>query len=95
MIAERLDAGFTRWSKVAAIFLAGWFASSGVHGTLSAAKAIKAVPVLQAEAGCEHWRANKTAIIAKKAIAGANSADAPIPSPNAIPQDRCPHTVAH
>lgn len=46
------------------------------------------------QAACEHVRADKTAILTKQAIKGALSADAPIPSPNAIPKDNCPHAVA-
>lgn len=93
MIAERIDNGITLWSKRLALVLLGWFASSAYHGTLTLTQKAAELPVVKAEAGCEHWRANKSAIIAKQAIVGANSVDAQIPSPNAIPQDRCPHTI--
>lgn len=95
MIAEKVDSAITIWSGRLALILLGWFACALSYGTLTLTKKAAELPVVKAEAGCEHWRANKTAVIAKKAIAGANSADAPIPSPSAIPQDRCSHTVAH
>lgn len=60
MSAERVNHGATRWSKVGGLILLGWFASSAYHSTLTASKAIKAVPALQAEAGCEHYRAETT-----------------------------------
>lgn len=89
MIVEKVDNGVTLWSKRLALVLLGWFASSAYHGTLTAEKAVKAVPVLQAEAGCEHWRANKTIAVAKQAILSANSVDAAPPSAAAIPKDNC------
>lgn len=64
MIAEKVDCWTTVWSKRAGLFLFGWFASSAFHGTLTATKAEKALPAIQAEAGCEHWRANVTTKLA-------------------------------
>lgn len=51
----------------------------------------KDIPELKAEAGCEHWRADKAATVAQQAIIGANSPTVPIPPPAEIPQDNCPH----
>lgn len=90
MIALKVDCWVTIWSKRLGLVLLGWFLSSSYHGTLTASRAVKAVPVLQAEAGCEHWRADKSADVAKKAITAANDISAPVPSENAIPKD-CPH----
>lgn len=92
MIAAKMDAGITVWSARLALVLLGWFACAIFYGTLTLTKKAAELPVVKAEAGCEHWRANKNAIIAKQAIRSALVDSAPIPSPNAIPQDRCPHT---
>jgi len=91
MMAERVDHSVTKWCKIGGLILLGWFSSSAYHGTLSASKAVKAVPVLQAQAGCEHYLARKNKEVAKQAISAANSDDLPIPSPQALPQDKCPH----
>lgn len=93
MIAEKVDLvdhGITKWSKVVGLVLLGWFASSAYHGTLVGEKAKRAVPVLQAEAGCEHWRADVAKDVAKKAITAANEFTGDAPSVKAIPRD-CPH----
>lgn len=50
------------------------------------------VPKVEAEAGCEHWRADKSAAIAKQAIKGALVDDAPIPDAASLPQD-CAHVA--
>lgn len=81
MIIERVDNGITRWSKIGALFLLGWFASSAYHGTLTASKAVKALPVVQAEAGCEHYIARKATALAKETV---------VVDPKAIPADHCP-----
>ena len=94
MMSEKLDTGVTRWSKIIGLILVGWFASSAYHGTLEGAKAVKAVPVLQAEAGCEHLLARKATAVAKQAIVSANSDSVPTPAPNAVPTDKCPHLPA-
>lgn len=86
MIVERIDSEITRWSKVGALLLLGWFASSAYHGTLSASKAIKAVPVLQAQAGCEHWVARKATELAKQPV---------VVDPKEIPTDNCAHIAPH
>lgn len=81
MMVERINSGITTWSKRAALVLLGWFASSAFHGTLTAEQAVKAVPVLQAEAGCEHYLARKNADLAKQPT---------IVDPKEIPKDNCP-----
>lgn len=90
MIAEQVDGRITVWSKRIGLILLGWFASSAYHGTLTAKKAEIALPAIQAEAGCERWRAGKAISVAKQAIKGANSDTAPIPDIKAIPKD-CAH----
>lgn len=95
MIAERVDRIYTAVAQVLALCLLGWFGCAWWYQTGTFEKTKTTAIIAQAEAGCEHWRANKSATIAKLAIRGAISADAPIPSPSAIPQDRCPHMVAH
>lgn len=89
MIVDKIDTGVTRWSKIGAIFLAGWFLSSAYHGTRTAEKAVKAVPALEAQAGCEHWRSHKAEVVAKQAITAANSDTIPVPDAKAIPKDNC------
>lgn len=91
-MAERIDHAITVWSKRVGLVLLGWFASSAYHGTLEAGRAVRAVPVLQAQVNCEDRRADKAAQVAKQAIAGAYNADLPLPSPKAIPRD-CPHPL--
>lgn len=81
MLAEKVDSGITVWSKRLALVLLGWFASSAYHGTLTAAKVEKALPAVQAEAGCEHWRADTTAKLAL--------------SPNMITPAQIPKDCAH
>lgn len=49
----------------------------------------KVIPQLKNKAGCEHWRANKAATVAQRAIVGANSDTAPIPDAKEIPTDNC------
>lgn len=49
----------------------------------------KEIPKLKQRAGCEHWRAQVSETVAKKAILGAVSDSAPIPSAKEIPQDNC------
>jgi hypothetical protein len=55
------------------------------------ASAAAALPKVEAEAGCETWRAGKAGSVAKQAILSADSGDAAPPSPSAIPRDNCPH----
>lgn len=93
MIAEKIDCWTTVWSKRAGLVLLGWFLSSAVHGTLSADRAVKAVPVLEAAAGCEHHRGDKAVAVAKQAITSANSDVVPTPPTQAIPTDNCPRAV--
>ena len=84
MIAEKVelvDHGITKWSKIGALVLLGWFASSAYHGTLVGEKAKQAIPVLKAEAGCEHWRADVNKKLALQPT---------IVDPKQIPRD-CPH----
>lgn len=81
MIVEKVDVGATVWSKRLGLILLGWFASSAYHGTLEAAKVEKALPAIQAEAGCEHWRAS----VAAKLALGTQMV-----SPSQIPKD-CAH----
>lgn len=95
MIAYQVDSAITIWSKRFGLILLGWFLSSGYHGTLYASKAVKAVPVLEAAAGCEHYRAGKATATAKQAIVAANSDSIPIPSTSALPKDNCPHPNAN
>lgn len=83
MIAEKIDTGLTRWSKIGALVLLGWFSSSAYHGTLTASRAVKALPAIQAEAGCEHWRATVTSKLALSPQ---------IVAPSQIPKD-CAHPV--
>lgn len=47
------------------------------------------VPALAAKAGCEHWRADVNASVAKQAIRGANSDSVPVPDASALPADHC------
>ncbi len=91
MMVQEVDHGITKWSKIGLLFLAGWFASSGYHATLTASKAVKAVPVLQAQAGCEHYRAKVATTVAKQAMVSAYDLTAPVPSSKALPADHCPH----
>ena len=63
-LAKRLDHGVTRWSKIGALLLLGWLGSSWWYGTGSFHQVEKAIPALQAEAGCEHWRADTAAKLA-------------------------------
>lgn len=95
MIAEKMDRTYTAGAQVLALFLLGWFGCSWWYQTGTFEKTKTAAVIAQAEAGCEHWRANKNAVIATQAIKSALVDSAPIPSPSAIPQDRCPHIVAH
>ena len=81
MAAEKLDTGVTLGTKLAAMFIAGWLASSWWYGTGSFHKMEKAIPALQAEAGCEHWRAK----VASNLALGTQMVDK-----SQIPKD-CPH----
>lgn len=91
MIALQVDSAITIWSKRFGLVLLGWFLSSAYHGTLYASKAIRAVPALEAAAGCEHYRAGKATETARQAIVAANSESIPVPSASALPKDNCPH----
>ena len=50
------------------------------------------IPKLKAEVHCEHTRGDAAAVVAKKAIVGAVSDTAPIPSPQELPKD-CPRPI--
>lgn len=89
MMSEKIDTGVTLWSKRIALVLFGWFASSAYHGTLTASKAVKDVPVLQAQVGCEHYLARTATDVANQAITAANSEGALSPTTKAIPKDNC------
>ena len=88
MIAARIDCWTTVWSKRAALVLLGWFLSSAYHGTLSAEKAVKAVPILQAQtavipklaaaAGCQEKRGD----IAEGKTGAADTANGLLPCPD-------------
>ena len=90
---QRMDEWITKACKAGALILLGWFGSSAYHHTLTAHQAEKVLPVVAAEAGCEHWRAETNAKVAKQAIVGAVSDNAPIPDPKAVVKDKCPHVA--
>lgn len=81
MMADRIDGGITIASKVGSLILVGWFACSWWYGTGTFKKAKQAIPVLQAEAGCEHYLARKATALAKQTT---------IVDPSQIPKDNCP-----
>lgn len=102
MIVEKIDHGVTRWSKVGALILVGWFASSAYHGTLDLTQKARklqtvetvTLPKLASVAGCQTKRAN---IAKAEAVKSENGADADIASiPNcAVPTSvlPAPHPV--
>ena len=99
MIAERIDIEITKWSKILALILFGWFSSSAYHGVFGLTQKAKTlqtvqmviIPKLKAANHCESARGDKAAMVAKKAIIGAVSDTAPIPDPKEIPVDNCQH----
>lgn len=81
MIAVRVDNGVTTGVKIAAVFLAGWVASSWWYGTGSFEKVKQALPAAVSAANCE------------RSLAGFNAklAHAPIVlDAGQIPTDHCP-----
>ena len=82
MMAEKTDRGITIFSQVLGLILVGWFGCSWWYGTGSFEKVAKALPVVQAQAGCERWRARQTANLAL---------NTEMVSPSEIPKDNCPH----
>lgn len=49
------------------------------------------IPQLKAATHCESARGDKAAAVAHQAIQSATIDAVPIPSPNAVPRDNCPH----
>jgi hypothetical protein len=80
---EKVDRGITLASQIGAAFIAGYMLSSALHETRKADKAVVALPQVQAEAGCEHWRASVTTKLALQTQ---------MVDPKAIPKD-CPHAA--
>ena len=81
MMADKTDKGMTIFAQVFALTLVGWFACSWWYGTGTFEKTRQALPVVQAEAGCEHWRARRTENLALATE---------MVSPSEIPKDYCP-----
>lgn len=98
MMAAKLDNEAGKWSGRFALVIMGWLACSAFYGTLHLTKdAAKLqtvqtvdIPKLKSVIHCEDIRADKTAKIAKQAIASQYVDSVPIPDAKAIPQD-CPH----
>ena len=80
-MAERVDRSITRLCQIGGMFLLGWLSSSAWYGTGTFTKVEKVLPVIQAEAGCEHWRARRTENLALATE---------MVSPSEIPKDNCP-----
>lgn len=57
MIADKIDGGFTTVSKILVGVAIGWMACAVVHQTAKTDTAAAVLPKVEAEAGCEHWRA--------------------------------------
>lgn len=101
MMAEHVDHKITLFSKVGAVFLAGWFASSAYHGTMALNQKARTlqhveaveIPKLKKAVHCEDARANKSAAVAGQAILGANIDSVPVPKFRDIPSDDCPHVA--
>jgi hypothetical protein len=101
MIAERMDAHITVWSKRGGLILLGWFASSAYHGTMDLNQKARTlqhvqqvdIPKLKKAVHCEDARANKSAAVAGQAILGANIDSVPVPKFRDIPADNCPHVA--
>jgi hypothetical protein len=80
---DKVDAGVTIVVKIAAIFLAGWFASSAYHTTLLHQKKAEALTTLQTQvipklasvAGCQTRRAQIATSEAVKANAEGSDVD--------------------
>lgn len=66
MMVEKVDHGITLWSKLGAMFILGWLASSAYHATNTADKAVvqlktvetKTIPTLKSVLGCQERRAD-------------------------------------
>lgn len=94
---DEMDWGIIKLGFFVALLMAGSFSTGGwVRGIedhdatlVQTQKAAAALPAVAAEAHCEHWRADKSAAIAKMAIKGANSDSAPIPDAKSLPRDSC------
>jgi hypothetical protein len=82
MMAEKVDCWTTVWSKRAGLVIFGWMLCAAYHHTEYAAKAERAVPALEAQAGCEEWRANKNGNLALAPI---------VISKDQLAKDACPH----
>lgn len=81
MILLRVDRGVTMASQIGAAFIAGYMFSSAAHKTAFSDKAAIVLPKVEAEAGCEHWRAGVTTKLALQPM---------MVDPKAIPKD-CAH----
>ncbi len=99
MKIDQVDDKVGKVTSYALAFIAGWLACSAYYGTLHLTQKAQTleqvqtvtIPKLKASAHCESARADKATVVAKKAIVGANSETAQIPSPKEIPGDTCPH----
>lgn len=91
MIVERIDKRITLGCKIGAAAFLGWIASSSWHQTFISDRAAIDIPVVRAEAGCEHRRAEKAIGVAKQTITAANTEDAVLPNVKALPLKDCPH----
>jgi len=80
MIAAKVDAAIPKVSNYAFAFLAGFFVSCWWFQTGTFEKVEKALPAVQAEADCEHWRANVASKLATQPT---------IVDPAQIPKDYC------
>lgn len=98
MMATKMDNAAGKWAGRAMLVIVGWIGCSTYYGTLHLKRAeaklqtVQAVdiPKLKSVIHCEDARADKTAKIAKQAIASQYVDSVPIPDAKAIPQD-CPH----
>lgn len=81
MMAQTIDNKTGKVTSYVAAFLVGWIACSAWYGTLHLKQAAKVLPVIEAEAGCEHWRADTTTKLAL--------------SPNMVDKSQIPKDCAH
>lgn len=77
-------------SALGATFVIGWLSCSGYYSITHLWQVQASVPKIQAEAKCEHHRADVSTHLAVQAIVSAESDDAVTPSTQALPKD-CPH----
>lgn len=81
MIADKVDSGITTISKIGFGLVVGWIICSVVHQTRTTDHAAVVLPQVQAEAGCEHWRAKVATKLALQPT---------LVDPKAIPRDCAP-----